>query len=1057
MKRGKIILSLCIFLILGISFIGFVSSRGEIYSVGNSFNQVLNFVQGKDSSVTSGGAMLLADHSWTIGGSECKNNNPPLNELHETVTKICNLAGYEKPYTWSGYFSADAGRCNYQSPIDNYLWRWDRNANKFVKESAEPKNSKMWITSLQCINRLQCIPKTCAQYLSERTECGTNMADDCENNNVNCGCEVCINNPRDVNVAFDKPTMEDVPKPGASIERKLPACAVNDEMNCWWATGSSNPANMSIDLESEYPVSMYRFSVSDPGVGAGTEGYIRFYNNQGQEIKNKFFKHVTSSTSSMSIITEEFYPPVNVKRINISLKGINSGWVNVDSFYAFCKPSCIGKRPYESDGCSGYCNGCSTNSIGKTCINDKCTTYPPCEKSQTIMNLSSLSNAHGGLYNQGNNPYPICFKDIFLGNDYDGTEPDPHLCKAGDSNSVLWLSADTNAHASTTKIIGSYETQVCYGNLICSVAYNSREGLVAEYKFEGNADDTSGNGNNGIVNGARLTSGKSGLGYIFNGKNDYIEVPNSNSLMLTSEFSISFWIYRMQDSTNNWERIISKSNTSDYDYWVQFTKTDNGKKIEVGIKKEDRKYIYLIGNSSITLNTWTHITVIKNTTGFEIYINGTRDAAGISSLEIPPFSSTMGNAKTSSDKNFYIGKLTSNYNFNGTIDEVRIWNRALTSEEIKNEYNGASGIFNGLKLNCADDEKTVVRLLNLSNSHISNAAYSNFPIKICCKKTVPPVSTAEWQNMLSNEITIAHEGDTVKLVLKGAGFSNKEINFTIKKVSYLLWILRFDKKIASTSSIGYTTWKTNETGNDYYFIAEYMDGVKYRYESEKLNILAYDNFFPYTEIVKPINESNFSIILADKKTSSISFEQISLDEDDDLKVKWNFDDGNISTYYDCLTNGSCNTAHQYNRSGTKIITLNAEEMTRNQYAADYARIYVYGKGLNIFSIIDEPSYGNETKDAGYYEIDGRSSYVANCSYMENECNDKAKSINPSWSCQKPTGADIWCYRHAESSQLGFQWIIDGVVVPNIHNNNRFEYHFLETRLHTIKLKVSYSY
>ncbi|MDP2924837.1 MAG: hypothetical protein Q8N99_00535 [Nanoarchaeota archaeon] len=362
---------------------------------------------------------------------------------------------------------------------------------------------------------------------------------------------------------------------------------------------------------------------------------------------------------------------------------------------------------------------------------------------------------------------------------------------------------------------------------------------------------------------------------------------------------------------------------------------------------------------------------------------------------------------------------------------------------------------------CSDNTKKVVLRLNAeSDGMISDSSDSTFSVKICCKQSFI-IGTAEWQNMLSNKIRIAHASDTVKLVLRGAGFSNKEIEFTIKKDSST-WYWPFDKKIASISSIGYTNWSINETGNNYYFVAKFMDGsVEKSYESERLNILAYNNFFPYTEIVKPINESNFSIVLADKKTRSISFEQISLDEDDDLKVTWNFDDNSIIQFLNCLTTTNCNTAHQYNKSGTKIASLKAEEMYRNQYSMDYARFYIFGPGMNIFAIIDKPSYGNETKDAGYYWIDGRSSYVANCSYEQSKCDLTAISYGKNCyeikSENNPLNPRIYCYRHAESSQLGFQWTIDGTIIPAKTDSTPFEYHFLETKLHTIKLKVSYSY
>ena len=59
------------------------------------------------------------------------------------------------------------------------------------------------------------------------------------------------------------------------------------------------------------------------------------------------------------------------------------------------------------------------------------------------------------------------------------------------------------------------------------------DGLVAYYPFSGNANDASGNGNHGTVDGATLTTGRSGYSncaYHFDGQDDFIEVPNTNNV-----------------------------------------------------------------------------------------------------------------------------------------------------------------------------------------------------------------------------------------------------------------------------------------------------------------------------------------------------------------------------------------------------------------------------------------------------------------------------------------------------------------------------------------------
>ena len=73
------------------------------------------------------------------------------------------------------------------------------------------------------------------------------------------------------------------------------------------------------------------------------------------------------------------------------------------------------------------------------------------------------------------------------------------------------------------------------------------DGLMAYYAFNGNANDESGNGNNGTVNGATLTTdrlGNANNAYSFDGEDDYIKVPNSPSIDVAGNtISITAWVY----------------------------------------------------------------------------------------------------------------------------------------------------------------------------------------------------------------------------------------------------------------------------------------------------------------------------------------------------------------------------------------------------------------------------------------------------------------------------------------------------------------------------------
>ena len=72
-------------------------------------------------------------------------------------------------------------------------------------------------------------------------------------------------------------------------------------------------------------------------------------------------------------------------------------------------------------------------------------------------------------------------------------------------------------------------------------------GLVAYYPFNGNANDATGNGNNGTVNGATLTSdrfGNSNSAYDFNGVDNHISINDTLCNFGTGEFTLSSWLYK---------------------------------------------------------------------------------------------------------------------------------------------------------------------------------------------------------------------------------------------------------------------------------------------------------------------------------------------------------------------------------------------------------------------------------------------------------------------------------------------------------------------------------
>ena len=201
-------------------------------------------------------------------------------------------------------------------------------------------------------------------------------------------------------------------------------------------------------------------------------------------------------------------------------------------------------------------------------------------------------------------------------------------------------------------------------------------GLVAYYPFNGNANDESGNANHGIVSNATLTNDRFGNlnnSYNFNGIDNYITIPFSPKFNLDNSFSFSIWINPQNISLS--QRIIDRSTGGTSDDWMidlSANPADIGKIrcIAGGAGSSNLSY----SNPVITKeNIWYLVNVTYDLKDIRFYINGILD-------KISPLTSST----PTSTNPVRIGVATvGNANFfNGKIDDIRIYNRALSQAEI---------------------------------------------------------------------------------------------------------------------------------------------------------------------------------------------------------------------------------------------------------------------------------------------------------------------------------------------------------------------------------------
>jgi len=201
--------------------------------------------------------------------------------------------------------------------------------------------------------------------------------------------------------------------------------------------------------------------------------------------------------------------------------------------------------------------------------------------------------------------------------------------------------------------------------------YIPSNGLIGWWPFNGNANDESSNGNNGSVNGATLTNdrfGNANQAFGFDG-NDNISIVQSSSLS-SMDYSFSLWTsihYALQP------------NNMPQHYIICWGCSTNG-----GYFNIDQDMIqYCCGNfySNTNLNEWNHYVVTKNNNQLNLFKNGVLISSGINA-----------NLSISSNLNLVFGSTNLQTEFtNGDIDDIGIWNRALTECEIQDLYQAQLG------------------------------------------------------------------------------------------------------------------------------------------------------------------------------------------------------------------------------------------------------------------------------------------------------------------------------------------------------------------------------
>ncbi len=213
----------------------------------------------------------------------------------------------------------------------------------------------------------------------------------------------------------------------------------------------------------------------------------------------------------------------------------------------------------------------------------------------------------------------------------------------------------------------------------CSACTPPPSGMISWWDGEGDANDIIGTNNGTLQNGTVFAPGKVGQAFSLDGTNDYVTVPSSSDFNFGSDpFTISTWIKTTQNGS--WKRIVTKRDPAGGGNWYSLV-IDNGyARLELcagcnlnsGLAVNDGEWHLIVVTRDRTANMFNMYIdgILENTmadTGF-VFSNGIN-----SPLEIGKWASES-----------YGGT------YAGLIDEIQIFNRALSASEIAAIYNAGS-------------------------------------------------------------------------------------------------------------------------------------------------------------------------------------------------------------------------------------------------------------------------------------------------------------------------------------------------------------------------------
>jgi len=200
-------------------------------------------------------------------------------------------------------------------------------------------------------------------------------------------------------------------------------------------------------------------------------------------------------------------------------------------------------------------------------------------------------------------------------------------------------------------------------------------GIVGWWKFNGNANDSSGNGNNGSVAGAVLTTGATSVAntaYTFAASASAQAITFNSPGSIANNLTVSAWVRPTSYPT---ERSTIAEGIDPYSYYISLATDGSLQSYRYGT---DPGGYHSSGAGTVPLNTWTNVVIAWDASSVKLYINGV----------LRTNVTTTGTGLTGS--RIIVGAESTSRQFIGAIDDVRVFNRTLPAADVTKIYSSGA-------------------------------------------------------------------------------------------------------------------------------------------------------------------------------------------------------------------------------------------------------------------------------------------------------------------------------------------------------------------------------